>query len=215
MKPRTLFVLLVVIAPALLLAQRPEMLPSTRTFVELREGERNPFGQQMTVLQPTDLDTPDAGGEEARLRRLFGAMKVSGASQSGKERRILVGGMILREGDTVPSILRGQQESIRVASISDKRVLLSFVERDASVEARQIRIPITLDPVVTQLLFGEAFEKMAAIGTDGRSTLSEVPVEGINEFIKGSSEARFENMIDRTFEMMGEVNNEKEPQKEP
>jgi len=42
-----------------------------------------------------------------------------------------------------------------------------------------------------------------------------VPVEGINEFIKGSSEARFENMIDRTFEMMGEVNNEKEPQKEP
>jgi len=215
MKPRTLLALLAVSTPAFLFAQRPDMQPSARTFVELREGERNPFGQQMTVLQPTDLDTPDSGGEEARLRRLFGAMKVSGSSRAGKARRVLVGGMILREGEIVPSILRDQQESIRVALIDDNRILLAFVERDASVEARQIQIPITLDPSVSQVLFGEAFEKMAAIGPDGRSTLGEAPVMGVEEFIKGSSEAKFENVIDRTFQMMGEVKHEKEPQKEP
>lgn len=215
MKPRTFFALLAVFAPSSLLAQRPDLLPSGRTFVELREGERNPFGQQMTVIQPTDFDTPDSGGEEARLRRLFGAMKVSGASQAGKARRVLVGGMILREDDMVPSILRDQLETIRVTSINDDRVLLSFVERDASVEARQIQIPIALEPTVTQLLFGEAFEKMAAIGPDGRSTLTDVQVTGVDELIKGSSEANFENVIDRTFQMMGEVKDEKEPQKEP
>jgi len=99
--------------------------------------------------------------------------------------------------------------------IDDNRILLAFVERDASVEARQIQIPITLDPSVSQVLFGEAFEKMAAIGPDGRSTLGEAPVMGVEEFIKGSSEAKFENVIDRTFQMMGEVKHEKEPQKEP
>lgn len=215
MKPRTLIFLFAVLSPACLLAQRPDMLPAARTLVELREGERNPFGQQMTVLQPTDLDTPDSGGEEARLRRIFGSMKVSGVSQSGQARRVLVGGMILREGAVVPSILRDQQETVRVTSISDKRVLLSFVERDATVEARQIQIPIALEPAVTQLLFGEAFEKMAAIGPDGRSALGEVPVADVEEFMKGSSKANFENVIDRTFQMMGGVKHEKEPQKEP
>lgn len=215
MKPRTLILLFAVLGPASLLAQRPDMLPAARTFVELREGERNPFGQQMTVLQPTDLDTPDSGGEEARLRRLFGSMKVSGVSQAGQARRVLVGGMILSEGAVVPSILRDQQETVRVTSINDKRVLLSFVERDATVEARQIQIPVALEPAVTQLLFGEAFEKMAAIGPDGRSALGEVPVADVEEFIKGSSEANFENVIDRTFQMMGGVKHEKEPQKEP
>jgi len=181
-----------------------DMLPSGRTFTELREGERNPFGQQISV-QPQIVEESES--EEARLRRIVSSVKISGVSESAGKKRVLLGSMILQVGDILPPLIRGQQESLRVSSIDSERILLAFVERDPGIESRQITIPLEMTPRVNQFLYGEAVEKL--MNPDASADGSEIPVAGVDEFFKGSSDASLQNVTNRKFQMMGEVKDDK------
>ncbi|MDX2082249.1 MAG: hypothetical protein SFU53_15805 [Terrimicrobiaceae bacterium] len=191
-------------------AQQEMPLPSGRTFIELRENERNPFGAQVSVVEPTVVEAAES--EEARLRRIIRAMRVSGISGSEGDYRAMIGPLVLRAGDRFPPLLRGQFESIKVVSVDPKEIRLAFVERDPTIDARQIVIPFSLEPTVRQLLFGEAFEAMAEIGPDGGTNLPSLESKGVEEILAGTKESELQSLVERQINFLGEKSNETPPE---
>lgn len=187
----------------------PDLLPAGRTFIEVRDAERNPFGQP-AVTAPSALPEQEES-EEARLRRILGALKVAGISGSGSETRALVGTLILEKGRTLPNLLRDQSEKIVVTSVDEKSVVLSFVEQDATIEPRRITLTVDVAPRVDQMLFGEAVEKVVGIGKDGSTSLGKLPFPGVERTLKGAEESELQGLSTRKFELMGETRNAQQP----
>lgn len=184
----------------------PSLFPDGRQKMELPSSERNPFIQQIAPEAPTTA--PQEGtSEEARLRRLLRAMKIGAVSGAPGKMQVLLGSLILKPGSTLPSILKNQFEVLRVLSVDDTSVVLAFVERDKSAAARQIILPYDIKPHVTQVMFGEAFEKLAQVGPNGKIDAPPLTMQGVEEFLSGSREADLRNMADRDVQMMGVVTN--------
>lgn len=186
----------------------PALLPDARKTIELREGERNPFGQAV-VVEESGTPEDQTQSEESRLRRILGTLRVSAISGSDSMARVLLGPMILRKGAPVPRILRDQQEQLTVESISKEKVVIAFVEKDTTLaEPRRIIIPVTLDPVVQEMLSGEAVEKLAGGAQAGRAALPKLPLQGVEQVLKGAKDADLQNLTSREFELMAPVPDE-------
>lgn len=190
-------------------APDPDLLPSGRTFIEVREAERNPFGQPSVA--PTSTMPEEVESEEARLRRILSALKVAGVSKSGTDSRALVGTLILSKGRELPSLLRGQRERLVVTSVDAQSVVISFVEQDATAEPRRIILSVDVEPRVDQMLFGEAVEQVAGIGKDGSTALGKLPFPGVERALKGAEEAELQGLSSRKFELMGDTRHAEEP----
>lgn len=189
------------------------LLPEGRQRVELRSSERNPFAQQITQeVAPTT--TQEGTTEESRLRRIFRAIKIGGASGTSGNKQVLLGSLILKPGTILPPILKNQIESLRVLSVDDTSVVLAFVERTPSVESRQIVLPYRIQPEVTQLMYGEALEKLAKVGPGGKIEAPPLTLPGADAFLKASTEAELRNMADRDVDLMGVVTNAEIPTKD-
>ncbi|MCK9589923.1 MAG: hypothetical protein WC076_07860 [Terrimicrobiaceae bacterium] len=190
----------------------PSLLPDGRQGVELRPSERNPFAQQIAPeVAPTT--TQEGATEDSRLRRIFRAMKIGGASGKAGEKRVLLGSLIVKPGDTLPPILNNQIEMLRVLSVDDSSIVLAFVEKDPSASARQIVLGYKLKPEVSRVMFGEAFEELTKVGPGGKIDAPPLTIQGVNDLLKGSREADLRNMADRDVQMMGVVQDVKPTEK--
>lgn len=202
------FLLAALVAAAAILpihAFDQDLMPGERETVELRAGERNPFGQAaLPVMEQTDTSITET--EELRLRKILGSIKVGGEVSSKNGRALLLGSLILREGDRLPSIIAGQSEVLTVTKISPAEAVLSFTELDKSTEARTIRIPLDIEPKVTSLLYGEAVKSLIPTGKDGRSSLEKIKLESVDNLLKGAKDSDLQSIANREFEMMGEQN---------
>ena len=178
-------------------------MPTGRTPITLQPGTRNPFGQAVTAQEPTTIEATET--EESRLRRIIGFIKVGGVSGTPEKRQVLLGSLILKPGDTLQPLIEGQVEVLHVKSIASDFVLLNFVEKDASVEPREVRIPIKMAPRVTQMLYGEATEHLlsAAPKVAHPSSIPALPLKGVQDFIEGSKQADLLNVTIRKVELMG------------
>ena len=185
-------------------ASDPSLFPDGRQRVELRASERNPFTQQIAV-EAAPAAMQEGATEESRLRRIFRAMKINAVSGGQGGKRVLLGSLILKPGNTLPSILQNQFEVLRVLSIDDAAVVLAFVERDPSVESRQIVLPYAIKPEVTQVMFGEAFEELTKVGPSGKIEAPPLTLQGVDDLLNGSREADLRNIADREVQMMGVV----------
>ena len=208
------FFLCLLLAPLSLLASSdPSLFPDGRQRVELRPAERNPFTQQIAP-EVTPTATQEGATEESRLRRVLRAMKINAVSGAQGGKRVLLGSLILKPGSTLPPIINNQFEVLRVLSIDDAAVVLAFVERDSTVEPRQVVLPFAIKPVVSQVMFGEAFEELTKVGPSGRIEVPPLSHPGVDDFLKGSREADLRNMADREVQMMGVVTNAEDAKKE-
>ena len=191
------------LSPLLLRASGdPSLYPDGRQREELRPNERNPFIQ---AIPPEAVTTkPEEGAtEEARLRRILRAMKIGGVSKGPDNKHVLLGSMILKPGKTLPQILNNQIEVLRVLSVNDNAVVLEFVEKDPSVSTRQLFLPFSIKPEVTQMMVGEAFEELTKVGPSGKISAPPLTNAGVDDFLKGSREADLRNVADRDVKMMG------------
>ncbi|MEI8310935.1 MAG: hypothetical protein WCH98_09280 [Verrucomicrobiota bacterium] len=202
-------------------ASDPSLFPDGRQRAELRPQERNPFAQQITV-EEAPANPQEGASEEARLRRILRAMKIGGVSGTSDQRRVLLGSLILKPGTTLPPILKNQSETLRVLSVDDRAVVLAFVERDPSLAARQIALPIGIKPEVTQVMIGDVFEDLTKVGASGKikesaATSSPDPKQltnqGVDDLLSASREANLRNMADRDVQMMGVITNADRPTK--
>lgn len=201
------------LCPLLLRASNdPSLFPDGRQRAEMRPNERNPFAQQITV-EEAPANPQEGASEEARLRRIFRAMKVGGVSGSADHQQVLLGSLIIKPGATLPPILKNQSEKLRVLSVGDGGVVLAFVERDPSLAARQIALPIGIKPEVTQMMIGEAFEALTKVGPSGKIEAPPLTIQGADDFLKGSKEANLRNMADRDVQLMGVITNADKPTK--
>lgn len=202
------FLLTALVAAAAILpihAIEQDLMPGERETVELRAGERNPFGQlALPVIEQTDSGATET--EEFRLRKILGSIKVGGVVSSGTNRTLLLGSLILREGDRLPSIIAGQSEVLTVSKISPNEALISFTEIDKATEARTITIPLDIKPRVASLLYGEAVKSLIPSGKDGRLSLDKIKLDSVADLLKGAKDSDLQGIANREFEMMGEQN---------
>ncbi len=180
----------------------PSLLPDGRQREELRPAERNPFAQQAST-DTTPKATEDRVTEESRIRRIVKAMKFNGVSGSPGNKRVLLGPLILKPGSVLPPLLTNQFEVLKVQEIDDAAVILAFVERDPTIDARQIVLPFAMQPTVSQAMVGEVFENLTAMGPKGEMKIPPLDHPGIAELQDASKEANLENVLNRDTNMMG------------
>ncbi len=188
------------------------LLPQGREPTVLAPGTRNPFGQAVTAQETTVMESTET--EEMRLRRILGGIKVGGVSGTPEHLRVLLGSLILKPGDTLPQLVEDQQEVIRVASISGSMVELAFVDKEAGAELRLIRIPIKTPPRVTEMLYGEALERLTSTGSAPPAKGGGLPLKGVQDFLEGSKQAELLNVTERKFELMGVPNDAEKPKQD-
>jgi hypothetical protein len=105
---------------------RSAFTPESRIPVEVEEDEKSPFadvysaGPGFVAKQPVT--------EEKRIRELLSAMRVSGLAGSPGTYRALIGPISVAKGDTLPPLLADQAEVLRVKDITERALVIEFVE---------------------------------------------------------------------------------------
>lgn len=100
------------------------ILPDEKTPEMVKPEENNPFE---TMVDPGT--NREGSTEENQVRDLLLAMPVGGASSGPDGIRVMLGGMRLQEGMTVPQVIPDQQVQLRVKAITPHAIELVWVEK--------------------------------------------------------------------------------------
>ena len=195
---------------------RSALEPEKREPAEVRETERNPFG--LVSLPPAaveETETIEAETEEQRLRRIIGNMRISGISGSPGSYRLLLGSMTLQEGDKLPKLFTDQAEVLRVSSISEKEVVMTFEEKDPSLPPRSMSLGYNFEPRPQSLLPGEIFRKLVPFTAKGAPDLKPLELPAVKSIAEGAEQGGLQGWTDRSREMLGEpkgrINDQADP----
>jgi hypothetical protein len=188
---------------------RAALEPEERIPETVEEGERNPFGL-LSVPAPEEAEevTIKVETEEMKIRRILGNMRVAGVSGQPGSYRVLLGSMQLREGDTLPRLFANQAERLRVEEITDRRIVLAFIERSPQKDLppRTIGLGVDLSPRVRSLLPGEVFTSIIPFDEKGAPALPPLAtgsVDAIVEQIKTNNLT--EGFTDHRRALLGEA----------
>jgi hypothetical protein len=156
---------------------RSALEPGQRRPTDVTAGERNPFGL-LAVKQPEEEKEVkiEVETEEMKIRRILGNMRVAGLIGQPGGYRVMIGSMKLAEGDLVPRLFANQGEVLRVENITERQILLSFVERkqESDMPPRTIGLNVDLAPRVRSILPGELFTNVVSF--DERGAVSSEPL---------------------------------------
>ena len=129
-------------------------LPSQRIPATVNEGDRNPFATRIAISEES-VGEFNGDSEESRIRQVFSRLNVTGrVPGNGGSPRVLVGDLILAEGELVPQVIENQTDVLRVTRITDKEVELTWVDEEATAAPRRLPIPIDLSAKVDFILPG-------------------------------------------------------------
>lgn len=188
---------------------RSALEPEKRTPIEVPSGERNPFGL-LAVPPPEEKEAVkiQIETEEMKIRRILGNMRVTGTSGDGGEHRVLLGSMLLAKGEIVPRLFQNQGEVLRVDDITDRAVVLTFVERKQQSDQppRTIALGIDLEPRVRSLLPGELFTSVVKFDEKGAQTTAPIKTEGVESILKQFETNHLtEALIDHRRALLGDA----------
>lgn len=187
---------------------RTALLPEKRSPTDVTEGERNPFGnvslpppEEEKEAEPIQAET-----EEMKIRRILGNMRITGLSGAPGDYTVLLGPLVLRQGEELPRLFTDQAEVLRVSSVTDRDVVLTFSEKDPNLPPRTIGLSIDLQPRVHSLLVGDLFTKTVPFDKRGAPDLK--PLESpqnkaLLEVLE--NQQGLESLIERRRELMGEA----------
>lgn len=179
---------------------RSALTPEAREPLEVQESEKNPFGMvtkvadQMVPAQPVT--------EEIKIRQVLSNLRVSGLSGSSDGARVMLGSLSLGVGDELPRLFAGQVERLVVKSITDRGVVLVFVEPEASRKERSIGLPIDLKPRVDSLLVGEAFIKLVPLDGEGTPVLPPLEHGAVQKSLEAARAQDLRSMVERQTELL-------------
>jgi hypothetical protein len=178
---------------------RTSFKPDAREPVLVPEDEDSRFGTGQAARDRMTVKDPIT--EEKRLRDLLDLLKPQGHSVRNGVHRVLLLGMILEEGSELPKMYADQAERLLVRSVTDREVLLQFVESDPDREPRTVRLNYDLAPRVLSLLPGELLRKVVPADGDGRWSLSPLPPTSMLPAIDGLKDADLQGMVERRREL--------------
>jgi len=182
---------------------RSGLLPKLRQPVEVGAEERNPFAVATKAFERMTGVVTDT--ERDRIEKLLRALRVSGVSESGAGRRVLMGPLSLGEGQEVPTLFADQVDRLVVKSITDREVVLEFLNSDATKRGRPLTLPIDLDSgpgAVRSLLVGEAFRKLVPMDEDGTVTLPPLQSSGVQAVVQGAEAQELKGLVERPTELL-------------
>jgi hypothetical protein len=182
---------------------RSALEPEKREPSEVGLAERNPFARDLPPPERLS-DLPQFETEEARIRRVLGAMRVSAISGSPGNHQVLLGPMLLKEGSAIPKLFSNQAEALKVGSITDREIKIVFEERSDDLEPRTLVIGFDLRPKLTSVLPGELYEAIVPLKAKGGKDYEPLPSAGAQAVIVGLKGADLQSMLDRSRELMGD-----------
>lgn len=166
---------------------RTALEPGARKPLYVREGSRNPFG--LLSVPPPEEEKEikiEVETEEMKIRRILGNMRVVGVSGGPGSYRVALGSMLLAMGDIVPRLFANQGEVLRVDDITDRQIVLSFVERNKQQDMppRTIGLGIDLSPRVRSLLPGEVFTSVIQFDEKGAQSMEPLKTKGVEAIVR-------------------------------
>ena len=185
---------------------RSAFLPERRTPTDVPEDERNPFGKSLPPpteekeIEPVKVET-----EEMKIRRVLSNMRVSGLSGAPGDYTVLLGPLALRAGETLPKLFRDQAEVLRVESVSDREVVLIFVEKNPNLPPRAMSLSVDLKPRVDSVLAGELFTNSVSFDAKGAVSLKPLEGAGVKAVTTALTNQELQSMVDRRRALMGEA----------
>ncbi|MBE2181742.1 MAG: hypothetical protein IAE97_14865 [Chthoniobacterales bacterium] len=177
--------------------------PQSFTSLTVVGNERNPFGLVSVPEPESGAVAGVAETEEAKIRRVLANMRISGMSGAPGDYSVLIGPLMLREGELVPQLFADQAEVLRVKSITEREVTFTFVESDSSLEPRTFGVSVDVAPKVRSLMPGDVFLEFVAAGPEGEAALPPIKTSGVEDFLQGAEEQKHESMVDRSLELLG------------
>lgn len=182
---------------------RSGLLPELRQPVEVRPEERNPFAAATKAFERMTGIVTDT--ERDRIEKLLRAMRVSGVSDSPAGRRVLMGPLSLGVGDEVPTLFADQVDRLVVKSITEREIVLEFLNSDSTKRGRPLSLPINLDSgaaSVRTLLVGEAFRKVVPMDEDGAVVLPPLQSAGAQAVVQGAEAQDLKGLVERPTELL-------------
>lgn len=193
---------------------RSGLLPELRQPLKVSPDERNPFAVARKVLERIPGIVTDT--ERERIERLLRAMRVSGVSESPSGRRALLGSLSLGQGDELPKLFADQADRLVVKSITDRELVIEFLDGESSKRGQPLSLPIGVDSgpdSVRSLLVGEAFRKAIPMDEDGAVALPARQSAGAQALLQSAEAQEFGGLVDRPTELFdapAEISNESE-----
>lgn len=143
--------------------------------------QRNPFAERKKVVAARPTEQVET--EESKIRTFFDKLQVSGLLRMGDKRVVTLGRLTLEAGQTVPHVIPGQTQILRVIRVEDNLLEIGWVETagyDTSVP-RKILKKIDLSPKVSQLLASEdnTGENAQMFLTDDKGKVLLPPKDGL------------------------------------
>lgn len=186
---------------------RSELQPEKRKPTEVTESERNPFGLIGVPGAPAGA-APTAAApetEEQKLRRILRNMRISGVSGAPGSYRVLLGSMSVREGDILPRLFSDQAEILRVKSITEREIVLAFVEKDDGRPPRTLGLGINIRPDVRSIMLGDTFTNLVSFDAQGMPNVDPMSSAGVESYLKGVEDQGKQSIVDRSFKLMGDT----------
>jgi len=187
---------------------RSALEPEKRAPTGVTEGERNPFGLLSVPPAEEEVDVQiSIETEEMKIRRVLGNMRVTGLSGRPGSYRVLLGTTPLAKGDTVPRLFANQGEVLRVEEITERQLLLSFVERKSAGDTppRTLALSIDLQPRVRSVLPGEFFTSVVPFDEKGAQSLEPLKTETVETMVKQfKTNGLTESVTDHRRALLGE-----------
>lgn len=187
---------------------RSNLEPGARKPSDVTPTERNPFGL-LAVPPPEEKQEVkiEVETEEMKIRRILGNMRVAGLAGSPGDYRVMIGSMKLAEGDVVPRLFSNQAEVLRVDRISDRQVVLSFVERkQQDLPPRTIGLGFDLAPRVRSLLPGELFTSLIKFDEKGAQATEPLKTPAVESIVReGKTNGLTEALTEHRRALLGET----------
>lgn len=191
------------LADAYLSALTPQAREMT-DFVDIKESETSPFGMVANVIDQRLPAAPQS--EEEKIQTVLRAMRVTGLMESPSGPRVLLGSLSLGVGDSLPKLFADQLVQLKVKSINNRGVVLSFVQQGDSQAEKSIGLPIDLvgpnSERVSSLLVGEAFLKVVPLDQEGNPALPPLQNEAAQKALEAAEAGGFQSIIERKTELL-------------
>ncbi len=149
------------------------LLPGDKRSATVPPTARNPFTKK--EVPKLEIEVPpeeDTASEENQIRSVLNGLRVVGRTRAANGWKVLLGDMILEDGTTLPPVLEGQTQTLRVRRIHEKLLEIEWVEVATNDPPRLIVLQVDLAPRVSTALSGSS---SAAEGGQAPAVVSTQP----------------------------------------
>lgn len=185
---------------------RSALVPEKRDPTEVTDDERNPFGFVAPASAP-DRGAIETESEEDKLRRILAGMRVTGTTTGSGANAAVLGPILIREGENLPRMFSDQAEILRVESITDRKVVLVFIdtEKVEGKEARTLELPVDLEADVRSMMPGEVFQSLVDFDGSRKVNLPPIKSGSTAAFIERvkAEDVQLQSLVEREIEFMG------------